>query len=54
MNKIRKGDQVIVLTGRDKGRRGTVLTRVDDEPIELEAQINLRPRSPLIMTVQKR
>jgi large subunit ribosomal protein L24 len=24
MNKIRKGDQVIVLTGRDKGKRGTV------------------------------
>ena len=25
MNKIRKGDQIVVLTGRDKGRRGTVL-----------------------------
>ena len=24
MNKIRKGDEVIVLTGRDKGKRGTV------------------------------
>jgi Ribosomal protein L24 len=23
MNKIRKGDEVIVLTGRDKGKRGT-------------------------------
>ncbi|RCX10206.1 50S ribosomal protein L24 [Extensimonas vulgaris] len=31
MNKIRKGDEVIVLTGRDKGRRGTVLLRKDDE-----------------------
>jgi large subunit ribosomal protein L24 len=31
MNKIRKGDQVIVLTGRDKGKRGTVAQRVDDE-----------------------
>jgi len=30
MNKIRKGDQVIVLTGRDKGKRGTVASRVDD------------------------
>ncbi len=30
MNKIRKGDQVIVLTGRDKGKRGTVARRVDD------------------------
>ncbi len=25
MEKIRKGDQVVVLTGRDKGRRGAVL-----------------------------
>jgi ribosomal protein L24 len=23
MNKIRKGDEVIVLTGKDKGKRGT-------------------------------
>src|SRR6476619_1233807 len=36
MNKIRKGDQVIVLTGRDKGRRGTVLSRVDDERLIVE------------------
>lgn len=33
MNKIRKGDQVIVLTGRDKGKRGAVLQRVDEERI---------------------
>ena len=25
MDRIRKGDEVIVLTGRDKGKRGTVL-----------------------------
>jgi large subunit ribosomal protein L24 len=31
MNKIRKGDQVIVTTGRDKGKRGTVSQRVDDD-----------------------
>ena len=31
MNKIRKGDQVIVTTGRDKGKRGTVTKRVDAE-----------------------
>ena len=31
MNKIRKGDQVIVLTGRDKGRKGTVVSRVDGD-----------------------
>jgi len=30
------------------------LLRANDEPIELEAQINLRPRSNLLMTVQKR
>ena len=31
MNKIRKGDQVIVTTGRDKGKRGTVSQRVTEE-----------------------
>ena len=36
MNKIRKGDQVIVLTGRDKGKRGTVSLRVDDEKIVVD------------------
>jgi large subunit ribosomal protein L24 len=30
MEKIRKGDEVIVITGRDKGKRGTVSSRVDD------------------------
>jgi len=36
MNKIRKGDQVIVLTGRDKGKRGTVASRVDDEHLVVD------------------
>ena len=36
MNKIRKGDQVIVLTGRDKGKRGTVTRRVDDQYLLVE------------------
>jgi large subunit ribosomal protein L24 len=36
MNKIRKGDQVIVLTGRDKGKRGTVTQRVDAERLVVE------------------
>ena len=40
MNKIRKGDQVIVLTGRDKGKRGTVVLRKDDEHVVIEG-INL-------------
>ncbi len=36
MNKIRKGDQVIVLTGRDKGKRGTVTLRVDADPVVVD------------------
>lgn len=36
MNKIRKGDQVIVLTGRDKGKRGVVLSRESDERLVVE------------------
>ena len=36
MNKIRKGDEGVVLTGRDRGRRGTVLRRVDDERVVVE------------------
>lgn len=40
MNKIRKGDQVIVLTGRDKGKRGTVTARVDDDHVLVDG-INL-------------
>ena len=40
MNKIRKGDQVIVTTGRDKGKRGTVTQRVDQQRIVVEG-VNL-------------
>ena len=40
MNKIRKGDEVIVLTGRDKGKRGKVLARKDDSHLLIEG-INL-------------
>ena len=36
MNKIRKGDQVSVLTGRDKGKRGTVTQRVDVDHVIVE------------------
>jgi large subunit ribosomal protein L24 len=36
MNKLRKGDQVIVLTGRDKGTRGTITQRVDEERLLVE------------------
>ena len=40
MNKIRKGDDVIVTTGKDKGRRGTVLRVFDDGRVLVEG-INL-------------
>ena len=36
MNKIRKGDQVVVLTGRDRGRRAVVTARVDDERLLID------------------
>lgn len=35
MNRIKKNDQVIVSTGRDKGRRGTV-TKVDGDRVWVE------------------
>ena len=33
MNKIRKGDEIIVIAGRDKGKRGTITQRTDDSYI---------------------
>ncbi len=36
MNKIRKGDDVIVLAGRDKGKRGKVTLRKDDSHLVVE------------------
>jgi len=39
MRKIRKGDEIVVITGKDKGKRGTVL-RVLDEKIFVEG-VNL-------------
>ncbi|MCO5107857.1 MAG: 50S ribosomal protein L24 [Burkholderiaceae bacterium] len=36
MRRIRKGDEVIVIAGRDKGKRGTVLRRVDDTHLVVE------------------
>lgn len=40
MNKIRSGDHVIAIAGRDKGKRGKVLQRVDDDRLLVEG-INL-------------
>ena len=46
MKKIRKGDQVVVVTGKDKGKRGTVL-RVLDQKVVVEniniAKKHVRP-----------
>lgn len=36
MEKIRKGDEVIVIAGKDKGKRGTVLRRVDEDRLVVE------------------
>jgi len=36
MNKIKKGDEVVVITGKDKGRRGTVLQVFPDERVLVE------------------
>ena len=47
MNKIRRGDEVVVLTGKDRGRRGVVLSRVGDERVVVEgvnrAKKHVRP-----------
>jgi large subunit ribosomal protein L24 len=40
MNKIRKGDKVIVIAGRDKGKTGQVTLRKDDSHVVVEG-INL-------------
>ena len=36
MQRIRKGDEVVVIAGRDKGVKGTVLSRVDDRHVIVE------------------
>lgn len=36
MQRIRKGDEVVVIAGRDKGTKGTVLSRVDDSYVIVE------------------
>ena len=36
MNKIRKGDEVVVITGREKGRRGTVIKVLPNDRVLVE------------------
>ena len=40
MQRLRKGDEVIVIAGRDKGRRGSIL-RVNDDGRVLVENINI-------------
>ena len=43
MLKIKKGDEVVVITGKDKGRRGNVLRVMSDDRIIVE-NINMAKR----------
>ncbi len=36
MQKIKQGDEVVVIAGRSKGQRGTVLRRVDEDRLIVE------------------
>jgi len=36
MQRIRKGDEVVVIAGRDRGKRGVVLDRVDERYVRVE------------------
>jgi len=42
MLRIKKGDEVVVVAGRDKGKRGTVLRRVNDEYVVVEGVNRVR------------
>jgi large subunit ribosomal protein L24 len=43
MRKIRKGDQVVILTGKDRGKQGSVLRVIDDEKVVVE-NVNMAKR----------
>ena len=44
MSNIRKGDEVIVLTGKDKGKRGTVTQRVSADYVVVDG-VNVAKKS---------
>ena len=44
MDKIRKNDEVIVLTGKDKGKRGVVQQRIDADHIVVDG-INITKKA---------
>jgi large subunit ribosomal protein L24 len=41
MNKIRKNDEVVVISGKDKGRRGSVLQVIDEDDLVLVEGVNV-------------
>jgi large subunit ribosomal protein L24 len=47
MERIRKGDEVVVITGKDRGKRGVVLDRIDERHLRVEgvnvAKKHVRP-----------
>lgn len=46
MKKIRKGDEVIVITGKDKGRRGTVMRVVGDRVVVENVNVVKKHQKP--------
>ncbi|MBS7327691.1 MAG: 50S ribosomal protein L24 [Oxalobacter sp.] len=50
MKKIRKGDEVIVLTGKDKGKRGKVERVVDDRVVVAGVNVAKKTIKPNPMT----
>ena len=44
MNKIRKGDEVVVLAGKDKGKRGVVLNIIYDDAKVIVENVNMAKR----------
>ena len=52
MNKIRKGDEVVVIAGRDKGRRGTVTKVLEDRVVVEGINMVKRHTKPKPPTVQ--
>ena len=44
MNKIRKGDEVVILTGKDRGKRGVVLKAANDRDRVIVENVNMAKR----------
>lgn len=44
MNKIKKGDEVVVLAGKDKGKRGVVLKVIDERDRIVVENVNMVKR----------